>query len=110
MGHGRPGTGSTCLTRPRPRVRHAIPSLSRSEAIVASASVSTHTPFSGSIWSEPAVPAGQPVPERDNAFFVGAGPGFFETMPMHLLAGRQFADRNTSNRPGVPPSAVAAAS
>src|SRR5207237_219014 len=41
---------------------------------VVSASVSTHTPLSGSTWSEPAVPAGQPIPERDNAYFVAAGP------------------------------------
>jgi len=68
---------------------------------VASASVSTHTPLSGSIWSEPAVPAGQPVPERDNAFFVGAGLGFLETMQVRLLAGREFTDRDTADRPGV---------
>ena len=43
---------------------------------VVSASLSTHTPLSGSVWSEPAVPAGQPIPERDNAYFIGAGPRF----------------------------------
>jgi putative ABC transport system permease protein len=68
---------------------------------VLSASVSTHTPLSGSIWSEPAVPSAQPVPERDNAFFVGAGPRFFETMQIRLLAGREFTDRDTADRPGV---------
>ena len=42
---------------------------------VMSASLSTHTPLSGAVWSEPAVPAGQPIPESDNAYFIGAGPG-----------------------------------
>ena len=46
---------------------------------VVSASLSTHTPLSGSIWSEPAVPAGQALPENDNAHFTGAGSGFFAT-------------------------------
>jgi putative ABC transport system permease protein len=68
---------------------------------VVSASVSTHTPLSGSIWSEPAVPAGQPVPERDNAFFVGAGPRFFETMQIRLVAGREFTDRDMADGPAV---------
>ena len=45
-----------------------------------SVSLSTHTPLSGSTWSEPALPAGQPLPERDTAIFVGASPGFFETL------------------------------
>jgi predicted permease len=68
---------------------------------VTSASVSTHTPLSGAVWSEPAVPAGQAVPERDNAFFVGAGPGFFATMQIGLKAGRDFTDRDTAESPGV---------
>jgi len=68
---------------------------------VVSASLSTHTPLSGSIWSEPAVPAGQPVPERDNAFFVGAGSRFFETMQIRLLAGREFRDQDGADRPAV---------
>ena len=58
------------------------------------ASVATHTPFNGSTWSEPAVPRGQPLPERDNAHFIGAGPGFFEALQMPLLAGRGFTDRD----------------
>ncbi len=64
---------------------------------VLSASFSTHTPLSGSVWSEPAVPAGQPVPERDNAYFIGAGPGFFTTMRIRLVAGREFTDRDSAS-------------
>ena len=66
---------------------------------VVSASLSTHTPLSGSVWSEPAVPAGQPIPERDNAFFIGAGAGFLTTMQIRLLAGREFTDRDVAERP-----------
>ncbi len=68
---------------------------------VVSVSVSTHTPLSGSMWSEPAVPAGRPVPETDNALFVGAGPGFFEAMRTRLLAGREFTDRDGAGAPAV---------
>ncbi len=68
---------------------------------VVSASVSTHTPLSGSFWSEPAAPAGQPLPERDNALFVGAGPAYLDAMRIRLLAGREFTDRDAAGRPPV---------
>src|SRR5262249_58835774 len=41
---------------------------------VVTASFSTHTPLSGSRWSEPAVPAGQPLPDRDTALLLAGGP------------------------------------
>jgi predicted permease len=68
---------------------------------VTSASVSTHTPLSGSVWSEPAVPSGQPLPERDTAYFIGAGPGFFETIQTPLVAGREFTERDSRGAPAV---------
>jgi len=68
---------------------------------VVSASVSTHTPLSGAIWSEPAVPKGQPIPGSDNAYFVGAGPRFFATMQIPLLAGREFTNHDSAGVPAV---------
>ncbi|MGC4049788.1 MAG: ABC transporter permease [Paludibaculum sp.] len=61
---------------------------------VASASISSHTPLSGSTWSEAAVPKGQVLPEKDNAIFVAAGPRFFSTMQTRLIAGREFNERD----------------
>ncbi|HYN06336.1 MAG TPA: ABC transporter permease [Vicinamibacterales bacterium] len=68
---------------------------------VVSASVSTHTPLSGSTWSDPVVPAGQPIPDRDTALFVGVGPGFFETMRIPLLSGRSFTIQDSAHSPGI---------
>jgi predicted permease len=62
---------------------------------VISASISTHTPLSGATWSEPALPEGQTLPERDTAVFIGASPGFFATLQIPLLAGREFAASDT---------------
>jgi predicted permease len=68
---------------------------------VLSASLSTHTPLSGAVWSDIAVPKGQPIPERDTAFMVGAGPRFFETMQIRLLSGRDFTDHDSTGNPDV---------
>jgi predicted permease len=57
---------------------------------VESASISSHTPLNGWTWTEAAVPKGQPVPQRDNAVFIAAGPQYFATMRTPLLAGREF--------------------
>lgn len=67
---------------------------------VASASVSTHTPMSGSTWSEAAVPAGRPLPETDTALFVGVSPGFFAALQTPIMAGRAFTE--TDSRQSVP--------
>jgi predicted permease len=68
---------------------------------VLSASISTHTPLSGSRWTEAVVPAGEPLPERDNAVMVGAAPDFFRTLGIPLVAGREFTVNDTLQSPGV---------
>jgi len=66
---------------------------------VASASISSHTPLSGWTWTEAVAPKGQPVPQRDNAVFIAAGPNYFATMRTPILAGREFdgLDRGSPN-------------
>ena len=57
---------------------------------VVSATISSHTPLSGSTWSEGAVPLGQPLPQRDNAIFVAAGPEYFQILGTPFITGRPF--------------------
>ena len=61
---------------------------------VVSASISSHTPLSGSTWSEAALPKGQSLPQRDNAIFIAVGPRFFATMQTPLISGRDFDERD----------------
>jgi putative ABC transport system permease protein len=68
---------------------------------VIAASMSTHTPLSGATWSEPAVPRGQVLPERDNAYFIGAAPRFFGTLQTTLIAGREFEQHDRSSGASV---------
>jgi predicted permease len=68
---------------------------------VLSVSASTDLPLTGSIWSEPAVPAGQPLPEQDTAVFFGVSPEFFELLHIPLRAGRAFTTGDTVAAPSV---------
>jgi predicted permease len=68
---------------------------------VLSASFATHTPLSGATWSDPAVRAGQPIPEKDTAVFIGAGPDYFEALQVRLIAGRPFTDHDGAAGPFV---------
>jgi len=76
----------------------------RQLAGVTSASISTHTPLSGARWSEPALPAGQPLPERDTSLFVAVSPGFFDTLRLPILGGRAFTEADV--RQSVPVAIV----
>ena len=73
----------------------------RALPVVTQASLTTHTPLDGSTWSEPLVPAGQPIPERDNTHVIAADPRYFEAMRIALVAGRRFDDRDARGQAGV---------
>ena len=59
------------------------------------ATVTTHTPLDNAAWTEPIVPAGTPIPERDNARMVAVDPRFFETMQIPMAAGRAFTEADS---------------
>jgi len=63
---------------------------------VTRAAVATHTPLSGAFWSEPFVPAGQPIPDKDTALAIGASPGYFEVLGIRVVAGRPFEAGDTA--------------
>jgi len=67
------------------------------------AAIATDTPLDGWSWSEPFVPAGQPLPERDTALVIGAGPGYFTALGIRILSGRAF---EAGDRAGSQPVAV----
>jgi predicted permease len=83
------------LDQPAGGVRPEVLDTIRRIPGVVSASMSTHTPLNGWLWGEPAVPAGQPLPDRDTTLFVGASPDFFRTLDIRILAGREFTPRDT---------------
>jgi predicted permease len=68
---------------------------------VAAAALSTHSPLSGSTWTDSALPAGQALGENDTALFIGAAPGFFGTMRTPLVAGREFRDDDSKGSRAV---------
>jgi predicted permease len=70
---------------------------------VVAAALATHTPLSGAYWSEPFVPAGQPIPDKDTALAIGAGAGYFETLGIRIVAGRPI---DATDAPGSLPVAV----
>ncbi len=70
---------------------------------VAAVSLATHTPLNGWSWSEPFVPVGRPLPERDTARAIGVGPGYFSALRVRIASGRAFA---ASDRRGAPLVAI----
>jgi predicted permease len=77
-----------------------VDAVSRVPGIV-SLGFSTHTPLDGSAWSEAVSPVGAPIPEKDNARVVAAGPQFFDALRIGIPRGRNFSDRDVKGAPLV---------
>ena len=69
---------------------------------VEAVSLSNYTPISGGFWSQGVVVDGRPESGEDPAFFA-VSPGFFRTLRIPLLAGRDF---NLRDGLGAPPVAI----
>ncbi len=71
---------------------------------VTSASVINHVPLAGDTWSLSYSVAGRPEPapgDAPQAVYRVALPGYFETMRIPLVRGRDLSARDTSRAPGV---------
>jgi putative ABC transport system permease protein len=67
---------------------------------VVSASLSSNTPLSGGVWSEPVSVNGQP-PTRESAHLNLIAPGYFATLGTPLVLGRDFSAGDRAGAAGV---------
>jgi predicted permease len=67
---------------------------------VGAASLSSNTPLSGGIWSEPVSINGQPL-TKESAHINLLAPRFFETLGTPILLGRDFNSGDRAGAPGV---------
>ena len=67
---------------------------------VLSAAMSSHTPLSGGVWSEPVSIDGQP-PTRESAHVNLISSRYFETLGTPLMLGRGISDEDRPGAPGV---------
>ena len=71
---------------------------------VESASAINHLPLVGDTWGFPFAVAGRPAPrpeDQPRAVFRVVMPGYFQTMRLGLIAGRDFTDRDVLDAPHV---------
>ncbi|HYP25258.1 MAG TPA: ABC transporter permease [Blastocatellia bacterium] len=71
---------------------------------VQSVSAVNHLPLAGDVWGTDLAIEGRPVPapgEQINSTFRVCRPGYFATMGIPLIAGRDFTDRDTNDAPGA---------
>jgi putative ABC transport system permease protein len=100
---------STAGTPAADSARHEsfyINALERVRAVpgVVAASYINHIPLGGDIWGEPFHVEGKPVPrpgEARTAAYRVVSPGYFETMRLPVLRGRDFTAADRSGAPGV---------
>jgi predicted permease len=94
----------------RPAVHAEILARVRAVPGVAGAASASIVPISGSGWNQDIVDAAKPADsERENAWFSRVSSGYFATMGMPLLAGRDFGPEDVNEAPyrGVVNQAVA---
>ena len=71
---------------------------------VESASAINHLPLAGDIWGNSFLIEGRPLPAPGHepvTYERVCRPGYFHTMGVPLVAGREFTDRDTADAPGV---------
>jgi putative ABC transport system permease protein len=71
---------------------------------VRSASAINHLPLAGDLWTRPFLIEGKPIPrpgEAPEAVYRVTWPGYFHTMNIRILQGREITESDTMNSPSV---------
>jgi putative ABC transport system permease protein len=98
-----PGGGANVAERRSAFVQQLLAQVERLPGVTSSSAIN-HLPLAGDIWGWPFWVEGRPIPrpgEGQGATYRVALPGYFRTMGIELLRGRDLSSADTLDAPGV---------